>query len=64
MYQILKRILQSAKAYYAALNLHCCRDTCHITLGGKGNAWLEVFRLCEQFMRVFFVRVVAAEAVG
>lgn len=54
---------QSAKPDYAALNLHCCRDTCHIRLGGKGNAWLEVFSLCKHPMH-FFERGVAAEAVG
>lgn len=48
-------LLQSAKADYAALNLHCCRDTCHIRLGGKGNAWLEVFGLCKYFMHSLYV---------
>lgn len=53
MYHIPNRIpclLQSAKSDYATLNLHCCRDTCHVRLGGKANAWLEVF-LDKSFMR-------------
>lgn len=56
-------LLQSAKPDYVAINLHCFRDTCHIRLGGKGNALLEVFRLCKHFMHSSCIGV-AAEAVG
>lgn len=57
-------LLQSAEPDYAALNLHRCRDTCHIRLGGKGNAWLEGFLRLLRTFHASFVRGAAAEAVG
>ena len=47
--------LQSKKPDYPELILHRCRDTCHIRLGGKGNAWLEVSRLCKHFMHSLYL---------
>lgn len=68
MYHIANTIpclLQSAKPDYAALNLHCCRDTCHVGLGGKGNAWLEVFFFFfRHTLHASFPRGVKVEAEG